>query len=144
MYVLPEVDPDNKLKCRISPPFGGGPILYKFSDYDVTITVPDSKGLFIPFTFKAMVAESMLNVMQLKKLDAVNFQSAVWKEAYYVLAIRAMERWAKVLNVRMLNIQTPDKVALEAMLEQDFSEFSVLDKEDTFSASGRKWYDRIK
>lgn len=141
MYLLPEITQDNGLICEIASLFSEAPPYYKFCDYDVTIRSLKARGTFSPFSFKAIISKSLLNVLQLKGYADMHFQSTAWKEAYYILAIKAMEDWARKLNVKMLTIQTSDEVALEAMLEQDFSEFSVSRTKTMFSASGRKWFD---
>jgi len=140
MYQLPTIEDYAKLSCKLYSLDEGKSTDLTFKTYDVDISLNKSEESFTPFGFKAMASETILNILQLESHKEVAFLSTAWKEAYYILTLKEIEAWAQTMDVSMLIIQTTDKVALEALLEQNFNDFSIINTSLEFSISGRKWY----
>lgn len=140
MYQLPTIEDYGKIFCKLYALGSGEHLNNTFKQYEVDISLDKSREAFTPFGFRAMISESILNILQLGSYKEISFLSNAWKEAYYILTLKEIEIWAKTLGVGMLIIQTTDKVALEALLERNFNDFSIINKDSEFSVSGRKWY----
>lgn len=110
---------------------------YRF--YTVTISDKNTlKNTKPVMEFKASKFGTFLHVLTLKEAKGHKFKNKTIAEAVKILTVEKIVTWAKDNNMEKVLIQSDDVGVLEALLENNFNDYTKINETDLPVYCGRK------